>query len=283
MSRDYPIIYAIKKIVNESQDVKSFYLTPFKKGKLKKPLPGNFIMLWVPLPKDKKVDYETPDSIPFSISDYYDDTIVLTIRKMVNTKKRTTTQELFKYCVGDLVGIIGPNGNNFSLKGNRILLVAGGIGIAPIRFLARYLKLEKKDYVVSILGFKSKSDVILKNEFEKYCDNVYITTEDGTIGTKGFATDLVENIITKCDIDYIYSCGPELMMKKLSDLCLKIGIPSEFSLERYMHCGIGICGFCSMDGLIVCRDGPVFSSDKLKDVSEFGKFRINPTGKKEKI
>lgn len=284
MSIDYPVLYTIRQIVNEAHDVKSFYLVPFKDKEIKRPLPGNFIMLWIPLPKNKEIDYETPDSIPLSVSDYCDDLFVVTVKKKFNPRRKTTTQELFQYTVGDILGVVGPKGNSFSLRGNRILLIAGGIGIAPIRFLAKCIKQHKKDVVmVSILGFKSKNEVVLRKDMQKYCEKVYITTEDGTEGAKGTATDLLEDVVTTWDIDYIYSCGPELMMKKILNFSLEVGIPAEFSLERYMHCGSGVCGFCSLDGFLVCRDGPVIHSNRLKNMNEFGKTWINPTGKKEKI
>jgi dihydroorotate dehydrogenase electron transfer subunit len=79
----------------------------------------------------------------------------------------------------------------------------------------------------------------------------------------------------------VYSCGPEFMIKGVLDTCRRFKLPVEVSLERYMHCGIGICGFCTINGLRVCKDGPVFSGKQLRDVKDLGKFRKTSSGKNE--
>ena len=110
-------------------------------------------------------------------------------------------------------------------------------------------------------------------------------TDDGSFGTKGFCTDCVEGMIAKERIDRVFCCGPEIMMKNVLSICNSKGVPGEFSLERYMKCGFGVCGSCCLDGTgwRVCKDGPVFTSDQLKKVTEFGSYRRDPSGKKVKI
>lgn len=260
-----PVAAKIIKIVVENQIVRSFYLSEIESKVISSNAnPGNFLMLWVPHLKHSKIDSDILDNIPMSISDCENDIIKITVR---NSGK--TTNELHKYSEGDLVGIMGPFGRGFSLEGKKILLVAGGIGIAPLYFLAKKAKkAEKKIFL--IVGAKTKNDIIFIEEMEKVCDNIFITTDDGTRGIKGYAPDIVEEICYTYNIDYIYACGPEAMMKKTLDISLKRNIPAQFSLERYMHCGIGVCGFCSINNFYVCKDGPIFYSSELEKISEFG-------------
>ena len=261
-----PVAAKIIKIVVENQIVKSFYLSEIESKVISSNAkPGNFLMLWIPQPKDSKIDFDMLDNIPMSISDCENGIIKITVR---NSGK--TTNELHKYSEDDLVGIMGPFGRGFSLKGDNILFVAGGIGIAPLYFLAKLAKKEKKN-IFLIFGAKTKNDILFIEEMENIYDNIFITTDDGTMGIKGYTPDIVEEICYKYNIDYIYTCGPEIMMKKILDISLKNNIPAQFSLERYMHCGIGICGFCSVNNFYVCKDGPVFYSSELEKISDFGR------------
>jgi dihydroorotate dehydrogenase electron transfer subunit len=272
-----PVATKILKIVEENQYVKSFYLSEIESKIItKNAKPGNFLMLWIPGPKDSKIQvnphFDISDNIPMSISDCDNDILRITVRS-----SGKTTDELHKYSENDLVGIMGPFGRGFVLEGQNILLVGGGIGIAPLSFLAKTARKEKKN-IYLIIGAKTKKELLLTKEMEKFCNEVYITTDDGTKGIKGFAPDIVEKICDLHHIDYIYSCGPEIMMKKILDISLKKNIPAQFSLERYMHCGIGICGFCSINDFYVCKDGPIFYSDELKDISDFGYRSRKPSG-----
>ena len=83
--------------------------------------------------------------------------------------------------------------------------------------------------------------------------------------------------------DQIFSCGPEKMMKTVMNFALQKNINAQFSLERFMHCGIGVCGFCSIDGLLVCKEGPIFDSITLKDIKEFGRIKRTSNGSKKEI
>lgn len=260
-----PIAAEIKNIIEENRFVKSFFLSEIgSKIISKNAKPGNFLMLWIPRPKNPGIDFEPLDNIPMSICDCDQGILKITVR---NSGK--TTNELHKYLKRDLVGIMGPFGRGFSLKGEKILLVAGGVGVAPLYFLAKFAKKAGKT-IYLILGAKTKNELLLIKDMEEICDHIFITTDDGTKGIKGFAPDIVEEICELHNIDYIYTCGPEIMMKKILDISLKNDIDAQFSLERYMHCGIGVCGFCSLNSFYVCRDGPVFFTNELKKISEFG-------------
>ena len=175
------------------------------------------------------------------------------------------------------VGITGPLGNNFEMKGKNILLIGGGTGIAPLRFFAKSVKNENMN-LYAIFGAKTKDEILKMDEIKKFCKEIIITTDDGTFGKKGFTTDYLEYMIKKHPIEQILCCGPEIMMKKVLDFCLENNIKGQFSLERYMYCGKGLCGFCSIDGLRVCRDGPVFISETLSKIKDFGKKKRTKEG-----
>ena len=109
-----------------------------------------------------------------------------------------------------------------------------------------------------------------------------ITTDDGTCGRKCFTTTILEELLKnkKNKIKIVYTCGPEIMMKKVLDICNKYKIECEASLERVMKCGFGVCGSCMINDVTVCKDGPVFNSKQLNKMSEFGNFARLKSGKK---
>ena len=176
------------------------------------------------------------------------------------------TETLSRLRNGDPVNLIYPLGHSFSLpsKGDRILLTGGGCGVAPLLFLGKYLK--SNGFVPDILlGFRSSERVI---EYDEYSGlgKVFLTTEDGSLGTKGFITD--HPILSSNRYDVIYCCGPEIMMKAVASHCRNAGIGCEVSLENLMACGIGACLCCVVDSvrgnLCTCIDGPVFNTKDLK-------------------
>jgi len=172
------------------------------------------------------------------------------------------------------MGIRGPFGNGFRIKGDNILLVAGGVGAAPLSPLAEKAGLQGLK-VTTLLGAKTKEELVFRERFEA-AGNVMVATDDGTAGKHGYVTQLIDGK----DYDQIYCCGPEIMMKKVQDKVQPE--KSQFSLHRYIKCGLGICGACCVDGLRVCKDGPVFTGEVLKK-SEFGSYRRNECGEKVKV
>lgn len=237
----------IKRIKNECKDIKTFYIRDKEFSKAKA---GNYLLVLVP----------NKEEIPLSISDVYREEFAITVKKVGET-----TEEMFNLKKGDFLLIRGTFGNSFKIRGKRILIVAGGIGIAPLNFLARKLK-EKGKEIYAIIGAKTKEEITLL-QLKKYCKEVLITTDDGSYGKKGFATDFLEYF---GKVDMVYSCGPEKMMKKVLEFSLKNKINAEFSLERYLYCGVGLCGLCAINSYWVCSDGTVFNSKQLKDIKEFG-------------
>jgi dihydroorotate dehydrogenase electron transfer subunit len=176
------------------------------------------------------------------------------------------TSTLAKLGNGDSLNLIYPLGNSFSLPGKeeKVLLVGGGCGIAPLLFLGKYLKMNS--FVPDILlGFRNMARVI---EIEDYLEigNVFVTTEDGSMGEKGFVTS--HSVFSTRQYNRIYCCGPDKMMKAIAAYSRSRNIICEVSLENLMACGIGVCLCCIVDtvkgNLCTCVDGPVFNINDLK-------------------
>jgi 2-polyprenylphenol hydroxylase and related flavodoxin oxidoreductases len=246
------------KVIENKRLNKDFFIIELE-GNTKIPdlKPGQFIQV--------RVD-GSPETFlrrPISVHDV--DYIKNTLKILIQIAGKGT-ETLSKIESGDTLNIIYPLGNSFSLptNGNKILLVGGGCGIAPLLFLGRYLK--SNGFVPDILlGFRNKDRII---EFEEYLQigNVFITTEDGSMGEKGYVT--THSIFATNEYDKIYCCGPDRMMKAIADYCKKKEIVCEVSLENLMACGIGACLCCVVDtvrgNLCTCIDGPVFNVNDLK-------------------
>ena len=178
----------------------------------------------------------------------------------------TGTKTLSRLENGDILNLIYPLGNSFSLPGKneQVLIVGGGCGIAPLLFLGRYLK---SNAIVPdiLLGFRNSARII---EFEDYLEsgNVFVTTEDGSMGEKGYVTS--HSVFSTRQYNRIYCCGPDTMMKAVASYCRTRNIICEVSLENLMACGIGACLCCIVDtvngNLCTCIDGPVFNIKDLK-------------------
>jgi len=164
------------------------------------------------------------------------------------------------------LNLVYPLGNSFSIpEGEKALLIGGGVGVAPLMLLGRWLKDQKKEPVF-LFGFRNSGlivDIDLFNRFGK----VYIATDDGSAGEKGVVTQHSFLREVSGDISVVYTCGPEIMMKAVALWAENNGIPCEASLETYMACGIGACLCCAQETVHgishVCTDGPVFNSKEL--------------------
>ncbi len=224
-------------------------------------IPGQFFMIWIP----------DVDEIPMSVSYMNEDIRCITFRKVGDA-----TCALYNLKPGDKIGVRGPYGNGFSVIGNKLLFVGGGTGIATLA-PAIEMAIKKKISSTVVLGFKTKSDIFFTERFKSNVVKIIISTDDGSVGNKGLASDNAKTILKEGKIDAVLTCGPELMMKSLLDSCKNISF--QASLERYMKCSIGICGQCCIGkGLRVCIDGPVFNGKTLKNVKDFGKYRRDPAG-----
>ncbi len=176
------------------------------------------------------------------------------------------TRRMSLYEEGDVVNLLVPLGKGFTISGEagkKSLLVGVGVGTAPLLYLG-YLLRQQGQEPIFLLGARSKPDLTLLNEFEKYGD-VFCTTEDGTFGEKGYVTN--HSVLNRKDFSMIYTCGPKPMMVAVAKYAKQNEIPCEVSLENTMGCGIGTCLCCvekTSDGHVcVCTDGPVFNIEKL--------------------
>jgi len=168
------------------------------------------------------------------------------------------------------IDIMGPLGNGFSLKpeDRRIAVVGGGIGVFPLlQLLVEHPASEKS----ALLGFRSRDQVVLEQDFQMACDELLIATDDGSYGTAGFVTSLLEKKLGEKTFDRVFICGPTPMMKRAAAILLERNVPCEVSLEQRMGCGIGACLVCACktragddwDYAHVCKDGPVFSGEAV--------------------
>ncbi len=175
------------------------------------------------------------------------------------------TKQLSLLKVGDSLNMIYPLGNSFSkIENSKILLVGGGCGVAPLLYLAKHLQ-GHGNVLNILLGARNASFVLQEDQYRK-CGNVFISTEDGSMGQKGLVTG---NPVMTEHYDRIYTCGPNPMMKAVAKIAQSRNIPCEVSLENMMACGVGACLCCvtetSSGNQCVCTEGPVFLSTELKN------------------
>ena len=253
----------VVRVTDEAEDIKSFYI----KVKMEESYPGQFVMVWLP-------GFE---EIPLSPSLHEQKILRLTVAAV-----GSTTRKMHGLNIGDRVFIRGPYGRGFNInhKG-KYLLIAGGYGAAPLIYALRKLR-EAGKHVAYAIGAKTSSKLLFVNEAKNLGAKVYIATDDGSRGFKGYVTEMVQEIIE--NYDNILACGPEKMLYRVMEMCLKTNVKCQLSIERYIKCGIGICGSCALDpkGLLVCKDGPVFYVEELVG-TDFGKYYTLPSGTKKPI
>lgn len=175
------------------------------------------------------------------------------------------TKEFSLLGIGDTLKVMGPLGNGFHPEGTKALLIGGGIGIPPLLALAKQLQITME----MVLGFRDVT--FLEDEFKAF-GNVYISTEDGSTGTKGNVLDVIREKSLEADI--IYACGPTPMLRAVQAYALENGIKAQLSLEERMACGIGACLGCTcrtrevdhhtnVMNSRICKDGPVFYAEDI--------------------
>jgi len=188
------------------------------------------------------------------------------------------TRELSRRRPGEGLDLLGPLGNGFDYSSDEYaakkpILVAGGMGAAPLVFLAEKLRERKnkgsKSKTLVLIGAKTKSHILCEKEFKNYGCDVKIATDNGSAGSRGRVTALLEGILSEEETGQavIYGCGPNPMLKELSRISNEIGVPAQLSLEAHMACGIGACLGCAVrtkEGYQrVCKEGPVFDARKM--------------------
>lgn len=176
------------------------------------------------------------------------------------------TRHLGAVDLDDRINLVLPLGNGYTLpeKDEKVLLVGGGIGIAPLFYLAKSM-VSKGVKPVFLLGGKRASDLVRMDAYQ-VVGETFVTTEDGSLGEKGMVT--MHSVWTERKFDKIYVCGPKRMMMSVADIAKKNGTWCEVSLEHMMACGLGACLCCVEDTteghLCVCKEGPVFNTRRLK-------------------
>ncbi len=172
---------------------------------------------------------------------------------------------LSKLEIGDKVEIMYPLGKSFTIAeaNKKALLIGGGVGVAPLLYLAKKLKANNVDVHI-LLGGRGSDNIIETDNFKKY-GSVYISTDDGSIGEKGFV--IQHSVMQNMAFDTIYTCGPDPMMRAVAKLAKEQSINCEVSLENMMACGIGSCLCCVTETTsghqCVCTDGPIFNTNIL--------------------
>jgi len=197
-------------------------------------------------------------------------------------KMGKVTQALHELSIGDTVGIRGPYGNGFlveSLKGKNLLFVAGGIGLAPLRSLLNYCLDKRSDFedIIIVNGARTSKDLVYKDEYpvwEKAKDTkLHLTVdcqEDNWVCMVGVVPKILEQIKPTCNNSVAIVCGPPIMIRYTLPVLLKLGFCAEAiitTLEAKMKCGLGKCGRCNLGPIYICKDGPVFSYARLKELN----------------
>ena len=251
-------IVQIEEIISETPTVRTLV---FKDDLSYAAKPGQFLMIWIP-----RIE-EIPMSVMLNSKEGY---AAVTIRK-----SGIGSTALFERKKGDLIGLRGPYGNKFILRINyhKILIIGGGTGLVPLLRLASSAS-KKKIKTIIVLGARTKREVFFEKIARKIVQNhdstILVCTDDGSYGIKGTTVSVMSSLLTENTFDCVFTCGPELMMKGVVDLANENSIPVQASLERYMKCGIGICGSCCIDSSLVCQDGTVFNANQLSKILDFG-------------
>ena len=193
---------------------------------------------------------------PISVSDWSKDTVTI-IYKIVGSG----TEQMAEIKAGEKLDILNGLGNGFdtSLSGDNPVLIGGGVGVPPMYGVCKELISQGKSVKV-ILGFNSKEDVFYKDQFEALGAEVYIATADGSMGTKGFVTDILKDL----EYSYFFTCGPMPMFKAIENIAKTSG---QYSFEERMGCGFGACMGCSCKTKYgnkrICKDGPVLIREEI--------------------
>ena len=255
--KKYILDFRISENVQLHDNYALLKLTPADGSPLPEMLPGQFVEVRVD--RSPSTFLRRPISINFV--DYPHNELWLLIRKAGEG-----TRTLCSLQAGESLNLVLPLGNTFTLPEStqeRVLLVGGGVGIAPMLYWGKYLK--EKDYAPRfLLGFRSDKDLLQYDQFRQFGE-VYVSTEDGSLGEKGFVT---QHSILNEPFDRLYVCGPKPMMVAVARYARERQLFCEVSLENTMACGVGACLCCVEDTVAghvcVCKEGPIFNIEKLK-------------------
>ncbi len=210
-------------------------------------MPGQFFMLWIP----------GIEEVPMAPS-VKDGDLRITYKVVGET-----TEYMSRMDSGEDVYLRGPLGRGFEIdKEGRYLLIAGGVGAAPIIYAAYLLSMNGYRFTY-VEGVKTSKYKLFIDEASRYGGEAILYTEDGSEGFRGYPTEYLMEYGSR--YDYVLACGPEEMNRRVVEICNELRIRCQVSMERIVKCGLGVCGSCVIEstGLLVCIDGPVFNVDEL--------------------
>jgi dihydroorotate dehydrogenase electron transfer subunit len=250
MKTSLPQVARIVGTVDESAKVRTLVLDLHLEAE-----PGQFVMVWLPALDEK----------PFSL--VRGAPVTLTVARV-----GPFSTAIHALGVGDRLWVRGPLGRGFTLPhlsnrnpelpNPRLLLIGGGYGVAPLYFLAERA-LTAGWRASMVIGARTAEDVVFGERFKVLGTRVEITTDDGSLGQRGVATDAAARLLDQAHAEgergyqALYACGPEPMLDAVERLAQVRSLPAQLSYERHMRCGFGVCGSCAREGWLVCRDGPV--------------------------
>ena len=237
--------------------------------------PGQFVVIRV---------YEKGERIPLTIADFdrSKGTVTIVFQKIGKTTHLLGTKNEGE----ELADVFGPLGNPTEIESfGKVVVVGGGIGIAPIYPISRKLK-SKGNEVIAIIGYRSKDYVFWEERMRSVSDKLLIATNDGSYGEKGFVTDVLKRVLEQeKGIERVFTIGPAIMMKAVADMTRPYNIKTIASLNSLMVCGMGMCGVCRVtvggETKFTCSDGPDFDAH-LVDFDELMK-RLNIYKEEEKL
>ena len=269
-----PTTYAVETMRRETHDTFTLELVPENGGSRLNFKPGQFNMLYV---------YGVGE-IPISISGDPGNP-----EKLTHTTRSVgaVTRAMQKLKKGDVLGVRGPFGSQWPVEeamGHDVVIVAGGIGLAPLRPIIYRVMAQRERYgqIVLMYGTRTPSDILFKSELQKWGGSfgmdVFVTVDRGEPGWHG-NIGVVPNLVRRAPFDPLNAtamvCGPEIMMRYSAHELAKRGVGQEhtyISMERNMKCGIGLCGHCQYGPTFICKDGPIFRYDRIQEL--FGKREI---------
>lgn len=251
---------SVARVISQAEIAPNIFDMWLETGIAKNAHPGQFVGVY---PHNKSTILPRP----ISICEVNEEKTAL---RLVYRIAGQGTTEFSAYHEGDTVEVLGVLGNGFPLeegKGKRVFLVGGGIGVPPILQLAKELEAEKS----VLVGYRDKN-LFLKDDLVKYA-NVYVATEDGSVGTKGNVMDAIKANALEADV--IFACGPMPMLRAIKKYAEEKNIPAYISLEEHMACGVGACLGCvvktkevdhhsHVHNARICTDGPVFEAKEVE-------------------
>jgi len=267
MRTSLPVMLRVEEVVEENAQTATLYfrrpdaeLAAAGGLDLESFVPGQFFMVWLPRVDEK----------PYAISHLDEERLALTAQR-----RGPCSTLLCELKPGAQVGLRGPFGRGFwgleeHPDSTRIALIGGGCGMAVVAPLA-----ERLPGAALVQGARTAELLLFRQRFR----GQVIFTDDGSAGGQGFPTDWLSEQAATGRIDMVYTCGPEVMMRAVADACRAAGIGCQACLERYMKCGLGVCGQCDCDGRRVCVEGPVFDLEELAAMPSFGVTRRDKTGR----